>query len=188
MSTACLLTLAVPTHVYKQHNAACPLLVFSHQLLQKTFTNSIPQHVHCLCFHTSCSNTRLQTVYRSMSTACVLTPAVTTEVNKQRTTACPLLVFSFQLLQQTFTYSTPQHKFCCDSTKAVTTDVYKQHTATCPLLLFWHQLLQHTFPNSKPQHVHCLCSQTSCSNTSLQTAYSNMSTDCVLTPAVTADV
>jgi len=112
MSTACVLTPAVTTDVYKQHTAACPLLVFSHQLLQQTFTNSTPQHVHCSCSHTSCYNRRLQTAYRSMSTACILTPAVTTGVYKQHTAACPLLVFSHQLLKHTFTNSIPQHVHC----------------------------------------------------------------------------
>ena len=112
MSTACVLTPAVITHVYKQQTAACPLLVFSNQLLQHTFTNSIRQHVHGLCSHISCYNTSLQTAYGSMSTACVLTPAVTTDVYKQHTAACPLLVFSHQLLQQTFTNSIPQHVHC----------------------------------------------------------------------------
>jgi len=52
MLTSCILTPAVKTHVYEQHTAACPLLVFSHHLLKQTF----------------------KTAYRSMSTACVLTP------------------------------------------------------------------------------------------------------------------
>jgi len=50
----CVLTPAVTTHVYKQHTAACPLLLFSHQQLQQKLTNSIPQHVNCWCSHTSC--------------------------------------------------------------------------------------------------------------------------------------
>jgi len=87
MSTACVLTAAVTTHVYKQNTAACPPLVFSHHLLQHTFTNSISQHIHCLCSHFSCYNTRLQTAYRSMSTTCVLTAAVTTPVYKEKTAA-----------------------------------------------------------------------------------------------------
>jgi len=176
MPTACVLTPAVKTHVYKQHIAACPLLVFSLQLLQQTFTNSKPQHVHCLCSHSRCYNTRLQIEYRSMSTACVLTPPVTTHVYKQHIAACPLLMFSHQLLQHKFTNSIQQHVHClcshsscynrrlqiahrsissfCVLTTAFTTDVYKQHTATCPLLVISHQLLQHTFTNSIPQHVH----------------------------------
>jgi len=198
MSTACVLTPSVTTDGYKQHTATYLQLVISQQLLQPTFTNSLRQHVHCLCSHTSCYNTRLQTAYCSMYTAFVLTPAVTTHVYKQQTLACPLLVFSIQLFQHTFTNSILQHVHCfcshtgsysrilqtayrsmstaCVLTPAVTTQVYKQHTAACPMLGFSHQLLQHTFTNSLRQHVHCLCSHTSCYNRRLQTAHRSMST------------
>jgi len=231
MSTACVFTPAVPTHVYKQYTAACPLLVFSHQLLQQKLTNSVPQHVHCLCSHsscynrrlhtahrsinsvvipqkllqqtftnsirqhvhcfcsdTSCYNTRFQTANRSMSTVCVLKPAVPTQVYKQHTATCLLIVFSHQLLQQTFKNSIPQHVHFLCSHKTVTTDVYKQRTAACPLLVFTFQLLQQTFTNSTPQHIFCLCSHNSCYNRSLQRAYGSQSTACVLTPAVTTHV
>ena len=112
MSTACVLTSAVTTHVYKQHTAACSLLVFSHHLLKQTIKNSIPQHVHYLCSHSSCYNTRLQRENRSMTTACVLKPTVTTQVYKQHITSCLLLVFSHKLLQHMFTNSIRHHVHC----------------------------------------------------------------------------
>ena len=203
MSTACVLKPTVTTHVYKQHTAACPRLVFSHKLLQHKFTNSIRQHVHCLCTHSSCYNRRLQTAHRSIISSCVLTPSVSTDFYKQHTAACPLLVFSHQLLKHKFTNSTPQHVHClcshtscynrrlqtaypcmstsCVLTPAVTTQVYKHHTAACPLLVFSHQLLQHTFTNSITQHVHCFCSHSSCYNRRLKTAHRSINSSCVLT-------
>jgi len=123
-----------------------------------------------------------------MSTACVLTSAVTTHVYKQHTAACSLLVFSHHLLKQTIKNSIPQHVPCLCSHTTVTKDVYKQHSAAYPLLVFSHHLLQQTFTKSIPQHVHCLCSHNSCYNKRLQTAYGSMSIACVLTPAVTTDV
>ena len=145
-------------------------------LLQKTFTNSIAQHIHCLCSHTICYNRRLRKAYRSMSTACVHTTVVTTNVYKQHMAACPLLVSSLQLLQQTYTNRTRQHNFCLCShnscynrclqtaygnmstasvlTPAVTTHVSKQQTAACPLFVFSNQLFQHKFTNSIQQHVY----------------------------------